>query len=139
MTVGIRARVVNVIKSWVTKLYTRSDDDSIFRDIKVWAKSPFVADFLTARNQNLIRLIDGQLENNDVHELHESSEGSPPILTNNVSDDPKISKFSKSTPSRWRGKSRLGKWTYIAESSGVIITSNVGGVTMEMVRIPLRR
>jgi hypothetical protein len=69
MTVGVRVRVVNVIKSWVTKFYAGIEDDSSLLDIKDWAKQPYVADFLTARNQNLIRLIDDQLKPQDVHKL----------------------------------------------------------------------
>jgi hypothetical protein len=61
MTVGIRLRVVNVIKSWVTKFYAGTEDDSILFDIKAWAEQPFVAAFLAARNQDLIRLIDDRL------------------------------------------------------------------------------
>lgn len=86
MIVGIRVRVVNVIKSWVTKFYAGTEDDSILFDMKEWAKQPFVADFLAARNQDLIRLIDDRLSLTKLSVVSPSCD-SVPKLTNDLPTD----------------------------------------------------
>ena len=62
ITVPIRFRVLNTIKSWMNNFYTGSPDDPILLTIRRWAEGPLRSAFPSANSQTLVTSVDALLK-----------------------------------------------------------------------------
>jgi son of sevenless len=93
LTVPIRFRVLNTIKSWMNNFYTGSPDDPILLTIKRWAEGPLRSAFPVANSQTLVTSVDAQLKPANavpkVLTMTKQSNVPPPMLPKKLARDGK--------------------------------------------------